>query len=52
MNSQKYNHLTLDDRIRIKQMLNENLSLRKIADVLDYNVTSISREIFRMFIVI
>lgn len=28
-------------------MLNENLSLRKIADVLDYNVTSISREIFR-----
>lgn len=43
-NSQ-YQHLSLDERIKIEQYLNEGRSLRHIAKELDKNVSTISREV-------
>ena len=42
-----YRHFTLDERICLQDLLSKNYSLRKIADHLGYNVSSVSREIHR-----
>jgi len=43
--SNQYHHLSLDDRIKIEQYLNEGRSLRFIAKELNKSVSTISREI-------
>ena len=40
-------HLTESDRIKIEHYLNENYSFRKIAKLLNVNVSTISREVKR-----
>ena len=42
-----YTHFTLDERICLQKLLSEGYSMRKIADFLGRNVSSISREINR-----
>lgn len=42
-----HQHLSLDDRIKIEQYLNEGRSLRQIAIVLNKSTSSISREVKR-----
>jgi len=44
---QSYQHFTLEERESLSQMLKEKKSLRKIAVVLNRNVSSISRELKR-----
>lgn len=43
----KYNHLTLDDRIKIEKGLDNCLSLRSIAKTVDKSPSTVSREISR-----
>lgn len=38
-------HMTLEDRYTIYQMLNDGVSFKKIADAINKNCTSISREV-------
>lgn len=40
-------HLTESHRIKIEHYLNENYSYRKIAELLNVNVSTISREVKR-----
>lgn len=42
-----YKHFTLKERICLQELLSEGKSLRKIADILGRNVSSVSREISR-----
>lgn len=42
-----YTHFTLKERICLQELLSEGKSLRKIADILGRNVSSVSREIKR-----
>lgn len=45
--SKNYSHLTLSDRIKIEQGLNEGLSLRKIAIQINKNPSTVGREILQ-----
>ena len=47
MSTLSYTHFTLEERICLQNLLSQNLSMRKIAAILDRNVSSISREIQR-----
>ncbi|MBR0303508.1 MAG: IS30 family transposase, partial [Clostridia bacterium] len=42
-----YKHFTLKERVCLQELLSEGKSLRKIADILGRNVSSVSREIKR-----
>ena len=42
-----YTHFTLEERICLQELLSKGYSMRKIADILDRNVSSVSREIKR-----
>ena len=42
-----YTHFTLQERICLQELLSKDYSMRKIADILGRNVSSVSREIKR-----
>lgn len=47
----KSKHLSLSDRFEIEKSLNNNLSFKKIASLLDKNCTTISREVRNHYII-